>query len=197
MYGINTALIWLKIVQSSDNNVETVDHKFMVPGHSFLPNDRYFGLIESKIRKSNYLYIPEHYYNLIEVCKKKNPFLVVRRMAQKDFISTQQLKEWTNNRKKNTNGEAVSWLKIQWIRFLKNAPYKMFYKTSLDDNSEFKVLDLSPKRGRPRIYENIDLLPLYTTIRPITEEKRKDMMDLLPYIPPIFHKHFIFLNTNE
>lgn len=73
----------------------------------------------------------------------------------------------------------------------------MFYKTSLDDNSEFKVLDLSPIRRRPRIYENIDLLPLYTTIRPITEEKRKDMMDLLPYIPPIFHKHFISLNTEK
>ena len=187
--NINIALIWLKIVQSSDNNVETVDHKFMVSGHSFLPNDRDFGLIETKIKKSNYLYIPEHYYNLIEVCKKKNPFLEVQ-MAQKNFISTKQLKDSTNNRKKNTNGEAVSWLKIQWIRFLKNSSYKMFYKTSLDDNSEFKILDLSPKIGRPRIYENIDLPPLYTTIRPITKEKHKDMMDLLPYIPPIFHKHY-------
>ena len=111
-------------------------------------------------------------------------------MAQKNFISTKQLKDSTNNRKKNTNGEAVSWLKIQWIRFLKNSSYKMFYKTSLDDNSEFKILDLSPKIGRPRIYENIDLPPLYTTIRPITKEKHKDMMDLLPYIPPIFHKHY-------
>jgi len=66
----------------------------------------------------------------------------------------------------------------------------------VDDNSE-KVLDLSPKRGRPRIYENIDLLPLYTSIIPITEEKRKDMMDLIPYIPPIFHEHFISLNTEK
>ena len=71
---------------------------------------------------------------------------------------------------------------------------KMFYKTSLDDNSEFKILDLSPKIGRPRIYENIDLPPLYSTIRPITMEKYKDIMDLLPYIPPIFHKHFTSLN---
>uniref|UniRef100_A0A1B0BZH4 Uncharacterized protein n=1 Tax=Glossina palpalis gambiensis TaxID=67801 RepID=A0A1B0BZH4_9MUSC len=194
--NINIALIWLKIVHLSDNNVETVDHKFMVSGYSFLPNDRDFGLIETKIKESNYLYIPEHYYNLIESCKKRNPFLVVQ-MAQKDFISTKQPKELTNNRKKNTNVEAVSWLKIQWITFLKNAPYKMFYKTSLDDNSEFKVLDLSPKRGRPGIFENIDLLLLYTSIRPITEEKCKDMMDLLPHIPPIFHKHFISLNTNK
>ena len=55
--NINIALIWLKIVQPSDNNVETVDHKFMVSGHSFLPNDRDFGLIETKIKKSNYTYL--------------------------------------------------------------------------------------------------------------------------------------------
>ena len=78
-----------------------------------------------------------------------------------------------DNRKKNTNGEVV------------------------DDNSEFRVLDLSPKKERSRIIENVDLLPLYTTIRPITEEKRKGIMDLLLYIPPIFHKHLSSPNTNK
>ena len=58
------------------------------------------------------------------------------------------------------------------MRFLKNEPYKMFCKTSLDD-SEFHVLDLSPKRGRPKIYGNITLLPLYTTIIPVTEVKQR------------------------
>ena len=54
----------------------------------------------------------------------------------------------------------------------------MFYKTSLDD-SKFHVLDLSAKRGRPKIYENIKSLQLYITIRP-SEEKHKDIMSLLP-----------------
>ncbi|CAK9804799.1 hypothetical protein ANTQUA_LOCUS4242 [Anthophora quadrimaculata] len=52
----------------------------------------------------------------------------------------------------------------------------MFYKTSLDD-SKFHVLDLSPKRGRPKIYGNIKLLLLYTTTRPVTEEKHKDIIE--------------------
>ena len=114
-YCFNIPLIRLKILQSCDNNVEVVDHKFMVSGYYFLPNDRYWFDI-TKIKKSNYLYIPEESYNLIEVYTKRNPFLVVQ-MAQKHFISTEQLKESTNNGKENVNGEAVS-----WIRFLKNAP---------------------------------------------------------------------------
>ena len=78
-----------------------------------------------------------------------------------------------------------------------NGLYELFYKTSLDYNTEFKVLDLAPKRGRPRTYEKIFLPPIYTSIRPTKEEKRRDMMDLLPYIPPIFHNYFISLTTKN
>ena len=84
------ALTWMKIVQSSDNNIEIVDHKFLVSGHSILRNDRDLDLIEMRIRKANYSYIPEHYYELIELCRKKS-FLSI--FATKFF-----------------------WLKIQWMR---------------------------------------------------------------------------------
>ena len=153
------ALTWLKIVESSENNLEIIDHKFMVSGHSFLPNDRDFGLIEMRIKKTNFLYIPEHYYNLMELCRKKNPFSV-ERMAREDFFSIKELENSTTRRSKSTAGECVSWLKIQWMRFLKSDPYKMFYKTSLDDGSIFYVLDLQPKRGRPKLFQNIPLTPL-------------------------------------
>ena len=46
-------------------NIEIVDHKFLVSDHSFLPNDRDFGSIEMKMKKATYLYIPEHYYELL------------------------------------------------------------------------------------------------------------------------------------
>ncbi|CAK9809260.1 hypothetical protein ANTQUA_LOCUS5961 [Anthophora quadrimaculata] len=36
--------MWLKIVQTLENNVEIIDHKFLISGHSFLPNDRDFGV---------------------------------------------------------------------------------------------------------------------------------------------------------
>jgi len=62
-----------------------------------------------KLKLKNQI-IADHFYNLIELCKKRNPFLVVQ-MAQKDSLSTKQLKESTSNRKeKNNNGVAVFWL---------------------------------------------------------------------------------------
>ncbi|EZA54507.1 hypothetical protein X777_05486 [Ooceraea biroi] len=72
--NIKVALTWMKIVQSSDKAIETIDHKFLVSGHFFLPNNRDFGLIELDIKKTNYLYISEHYYKLIELCRKKPIF---------------------------------------------------------------------------------------------------------------------------
>jgi hypothetical protein len=76
------------------------------------------------------------------------------------------------------------------MRFLKNAPYKMFYKTSMEPDAKFCILDLSPKGGRPKKYDKIQFLPLYKGILPITTTKYKDMMDLLSYIPPIHHAYF-------
>lgn len=34
------ALLWLKIDQTLENNVETMNHKFVKSVHSFLPNDK-------------------------------------------------------------------------------------------------------------------------------------------------------------
>lgn len=74
--NIKLALMWMKIVLSSDS-FEIIDHKFMVSGHSFLPNDRDFGVIENSIRKQEQIYVPDHYYNLIRKSRKKILFLLI------------------------------------------------------------------------------------------------------------------------
>lgn len=38
-------------ITCNEMNVVTIDHKFMVSGHSFLPNDRDFGIIENLQKK--------------------------------------------------------------------------------------------------------------------------------------------------
>ncbi|XP_047347879.1 uncharacterized protein LOC124948386 isoform X2 [Vespa velutina] len=75
--NIKIVLTWMKIAQSLNNNDEAIDQKFLVSGHSFLPNYRDFGLIEMKIKKSNYLYNPKYYYELIEKYRR-NTFSVKR-----------------------------------------------------------------------------------------------------------------------
>uniref|UniRef100_A0A1B0GDR9 Uncharacterized protein n=1 Tax=Glossina morsitans morsitans TaxID=37546 RepID=A0A1B0GDR9_GLOMM len=122
------------VLTSCDSCSGENHHKFLVSGHFFLPNEPEFGLMQMKMEKANYIYNPKRYYELIEKCRRRNTF------------------SSTIRRVKNTGGESVSWLQIQWMNH-----YKIFFKTALD-NSKFHVLNRSPKRIRPKIYEYIKLL---------------------------------------
>lgn len=52
--------------------IEVIDHKFMVSGHSFLPNDTDFGLIRKKIaNKTQYIYGPDDLVNIVKTAKYK------------------------------------------------------------------------------------------------------------------------------
>ena len=37
--NVNMVCLWLHIVASPEFNIMQIDHKFMVSGHSYLPND--------------------------------------------------------------------------------------------------------------------------------------------------------------
>ena len=78
------------------------------------------------------------------------------------------------------------------MRFLRREPYKMSYKTSMNEDGIFKILDLLPRQVRPRSYNNIELTLLYKNVS-IATLKYNDIMDLLHYIPPVHHNYFKFL----
>ena len=44
--NINIACLWMFVTASPDFSYILVDYKFMLSGHSYLPNDRDFGAIE-------------------------------------------------------------------------------------------------------------------------------------------------------
>ena len=85
--NIQMALMWLRVVQSSENNIEIIDHKFLLSGHSYLPNDADFGVIEMALRKKNFLYTPEDNYEIIKQCQRDNKFNLYK-MKRENFIST-------------------------------------------------------------------------------------------------------------
>ena len=47
----NIALTWMYITQSPEFSLQSVDHKFFEPGHSYNACDRNFGVIEKKSLK--------------------------------------------------------------------------------------------------------------------------------------------------
>ena len=125
--NINMVCIWLHIVACDDYPYTMVDHKLMVSGHSYLPNDRDFGGVESARRRQPQVFIPEDWYQLVEKARRANPFTVVR-MSGSDFVSVNRLTENITNRKTDDDGNKVEWLKMRWIRVEKDKPYQFSYR---------------------------------------------------------------------
>ena len=93
--------LWIHIVASDEFVITVVDQKFMTVGHSYLPNDKDFGSIETKRRKCNTVFVPEEWSELILKSRRKNPFTVTN-MAQTGFVSLVPVSKSFVNRKKNT-----------------------------------------------------------------------------------------------
>lgn len=88
------------------------------------------------------------------------------------------------NRKVNTQGAEVQWLKIQWISVSKDNPHQFQYRYSHITLEAFKTVDL--KRKTPDL-GRVTLPPLYTASRPINKKKIDDLLELLQFVPPIHH----------
>ena len=63
--NVNMVCLWLHIVASPEFNIMQIDHKFMVSGHSYLPNDRDFGSIETEKRKRSQIFSPQEWCQLV------------------------------------------------------------------------------------------------------------------------------------
>ena len=115
--NIKLSLMLLKLVQDPAIAVETIDLKFLVSGHSFLPNDPEFGVIEASSKKCQNIFVPEDWFDLIKNATKKKPRFNIIQMQRNEFLSTSALEDAITNRKKDTDNLPFSWLKIRWLRF--------------------------------------------------------------------------------
>jgi len=113
----------------------------------------------------------------------------------KEF-STKSLEKQIVNRKKNKNGENVEWLKIQWLNFKKEQPFQINYKYSNIPEVQFNFASIYKRKSKLEEYIK-DLDILYPTSYKITVlKKKKKLMDLLHYIPPINHLFYNILQTD-
>nr|CAH7724702.1 unnamed protein product [Callosobruchus chinensis] len=85
--NIKLALICNHIIQSKKTTVHSIDHKFLVSGHTYLACDRDFGLNEKSKKSFNEIFVPSDWIKVIINARKKNPFRVIK-LNHKDFVST-------------------------------------------------------------------------------------------------------------
>ena len=184
--NIKVCCMWMHLLSISD--LETVNHKFLESGHSYLPCDSDFGDIEKYAKSHQLVYEPEEWYKIVRDARIKHPFNVVK-MKIEDFVSTSELETAIVNRKKTEDNEKVEWLKMKHIQFRKSSPLVLYYKYSHSDEN-FKSVSLAPKRKSKSGEISSDPSLLNPKGRTITKEKMKDLKDLLPYIPPVHHKFY-------
>lgn len=143
--NIKITLSLLKLVQDPETSIDTIDHKFLVSGHYYLPNDGEFGIIESASRRHHQIYNKDQWVEIIKTAKRKEPFFVVNEMKTDDFLSTAALETSITNRKKNTCGYDFNWLNIRWLRFERNRPLEFQFKETLNPDTCFYKVDLCKK----------------------------------------------------
>eukprot|EP00102_Acyrthosiphon_pisum_P027826 XP_016665036.1 PREDICTED: uncharacterized protein LOC107885857 isoform X2 [Acyrthosiphon pisum] len=172
--------------------ITTIDHKFMVPGHSRMECDSDHGKIE-KARK-RYPHSISHPYDWMQFIRwaGKGKF-VVNEINQDNFFDFNVLlKKKYQMRKKNEDGDKFIFRDVKWFRYSKENKNVVFYKTSLDENEHFKTLDMSRRKSI-----SMDLPKAYTDILEITEEKKSDLLSLLSFIPEVFHNFYQNLKTSK
>ena len=95
------------------------------------------------------------------------------------------------------NGDRVNWLKMQWLRFDKAHLWEMQYKYSYSEVEPWKMVSFKRGRGRRSELQHAQLTQLYPEPRQITTAKFNDLMQLLCYIPPVYHGFYHSLKVAE
>ncbi|KAJ8874654.1 hypothetical protein PR048_025520 [Dryococelus australis] len=169
--------LMLKVILEYHPSLTTVYLKFLIPGHTFLPNDAEFSDVEQALKMQQCKYLPDGYKNVLGTCRKKTFFVVIL-MEVSDFIGCSEMKKNIVNRKVDTTGNKVNWMDIREIILRKDNPFLLYIKTDHNDQA-YVTVDLKKKQpGRPSISTFYDLFR-----KAISRPKLDDLKSMLHLIP--------------
>ena len=155
---------------------------FMVSGHSFLPCDRAFGVIEKKLRVTPDLYTTNHYMRAIK--QAKQPAYEVLPLERKDIFDIKALAKYVTKRPTPVSFANACQLVV-------SASYKEGYKIKTDhlfDDTDSNVhncrLMKTSRRYSAKLFD-LSVVPLtmkYPTERLLNPAKVKDLATLSNFV---------------
>lgn len=180
-----------------DYSLESIDQKYLVSGHSYNACDRCFSYIERHRKKNDEIYTPSDWVDVIKESKASAPKFNVQVMHGQDFVSSAGLESMIVNRKKTLDGAKINWFHIRSLNYRKDEPFNL---NIICMDGTLQVVNIQKKNFGAENLTNCDLPSLYPDGNAISEEKYKDLMDLMKYVPLEHHEFFINLkkkNTKE
>ena len=148
----NIVAFWYYLVHNI-GLFDEIEHKFPLPGHTFLHCDRDFGVIEKKKRSTPAIYTPDQWADLIKDAKRIKPFHVTK-MRKEMFFSLDPVVSSLVFRKKCVKGDPVQMQKASKIKVSKDNPDAIFFAYSYSGIDIWQEVNIS-KRGKKKSSKGI------------------------------------------
>lgn len=161
-----------------------VHQKFLSTGHSFLPCDRDFALIE-KQKKNNLALVPFDWVEIIANARPSKPYIVLC-MDQNDFKDLTQFESSLHKDPKLKITQSL------WYKLSADSPNVICAREShniIRPWSQFKLC--AKKKQENVVYRSIDDLPhAYAGALPIKADKKVNLLDMCQYLRNPDHIRF-------
>ena len=169
-----------------------IEHHFLVPGHSFLPCDRHFGNIETRLRREATISGKPAYIRLISNAIQEG-FEVVD-MQQENFLDFSVLQKYITKRTSKTANLQKSRVIVYDAAHKEGYTLKKTYDMQdTDDEHPVKL-----QKGRAAAYNkktfDLSQVPMprrYDCPIALKEEKVADLKDLINYIAPLQEQEYL------
>ncbi len=192
----NYPMICLLLYLINQRYFTEVEQKFLVSGHSYMPCDRLFGLIEKRKKVTN-AFVPDHWVKIIEESRPSRPF-VVAHLTQEMIVDIKSLK---NHFPLPANLKVSEVVIAQMSRILSG---QILTRNSHQSGASMSFPLHAPNQFRRR-RNNRDVMNIMDAMvgelpqcyfHPIalSEEKKQNLSAMLPFLPPeyrIFYDNII------
>lgn len=181
-------------------SLQSIEHIFLVPGHTRLECDSRHSVIEASKKNATIIAVPSEWYSLVRNCGKVPGSFQVTEMRDL-FFDFQSLLSPTGpfvKRDKKENGEKMYWTKTHSFLYVNTQPGIVKVKESFNIDASRDCYDMIRGNGKnrrlpPRWFLSI---PKSNPVKPISVQKKEDLLSLLNFIDPIHHSFYENLKTD-
>lgn len=172
-----------------------IDHKFLVRGHTYLPNDRDFAHIEKR-KDSARVYVPADWEKVVREARPAHPFNVVP-MDSSHFLDFTELTKQYTHRKKDAAKKPVLISKAVWMNFGQwedeKHPNEVWLKYSYDASEAWSKVNLLKGRKKSPPSLAVALPEKYPEGHSVKPKKLEDLQQMLPFIPQESRQFYVDL----
>ena len=122
--------------------IQLIEKKDFISGHSYNSCDQCFGKIEQARRLFEVIPTPDHWIDIIKSSTKQSVFEVTR-IVTADFVSSKNLKTLITNRKVDMKKEKINWFSTRCFKYDRE---QLFSICMIDDEEKVQKLNIRKRK---------------------------------------------------